>query len=244
MIMRGKSMHNMLRICIITIAFWSPAVLAQTLQIMPVTLGMPHGASTNTLFITNRGTAAETVQARPFLWNQTGGSDVLTPTGSLVVSPPMTIIAPGATQVFRILLRQPAEKTEISYRILFDELPPPVEDLSGVRLALRLSVPVFALPEAARKGGTVWSVLVGSSGAFLHAENTGVQHMRVLHPVLQQDDTAKIAVPSANVSYILAGATQDWPLPAGQGLAPGSTLHLTALSDQGPVDATVHVLQR
>jgi P pilus assembly chaperone PapD len=174
--MPAKYISIMLRSCIIILGMWSPAVLAQTLQIMPVTLGMPHGASSNTLFITNRGAEAEIVQARPFLWSQSSGSDVLSPTDALVVSPPMTSIAPGATQVFRILLQQQAEKVEVSYRILFDELPRPVEDLSGVRLALRLSVPVFALPEFATRGGTSWTVLVGETGAFLHAENNGVQH--------------------------------------------------------------------
>ena len=51
-------------------------------------------------------------------------------------------------------------------------------------------------------------------------------------------------MPSAASSYILAGAEQEWPLPEGRRLLPGSALHLTAASDQGPVDATVHVLQR
>ncbi len=233
-----------LRCCIILSSFWSPAVLAQTLQIMPVTLGMPHGALSNTLFITNRGTELEMVQARPFLWRQAAGADVLTPTGALVVSPPMTTIAPGATQVFRILLREPAEKIETSYRILFDELPPPIEDMSGVRLALRLSVPLFALPEQLAKGGADFSVLVNGNEAVLHAQNNGMQHLRIVHPALQQDGSDKMAISSAEVRYILPGAAQDWPLPAGKRFEPGSTLHLTALSDQGPVNATVHVLQR
>jgi fimbrial chaperone protein len=238
------STRAMLRYCIILLSFWSSTVLAQTLQIMPVTLGMPHGALSNTLFITNRGSEAEMVQARPFLWRQTDGADVLTPTETLVISPPMTSIAPGATQVFRVLLRQTAGKTETSYRILFDELPPTIEDTSGVRFALRLSVPLFALPEAPATGGTSFSVLVGSGGSFLHAENKGVQHLRIVHPVLQQDGSGKVDVVSAEVSYILPGAAQDWPLPAGRHFEPGSILHLTAVSDQGPVDATVHVLQR
>jgi fimbrial chaperone protein len=240
----GLTKYAMLRLCIIIIGFWSPAVLAQTLQIMPVTLGMPHGALSNTLFVTNRANDTQMVQARPFLWRQVGGADVLTPTDALVVSPPMTSIAPGATQVFRVLLRQPAEKTETSYRILIDELPPPLEDVSGVRLTLRLSVPLFALPEQVVKGGTDFSVLVDNNGAVLHAENNGVQHLRIVHPVLQQDGVGKIALSAAEISYVLAGASQDWPLPAGRRFAPGSVLHLTALSDQGPVDATVHVLQR
>lgn len=238
------STRFMLRYCIILVSFWSSAALAQTLQIMPVTLGMPHGALSNTLFITNRGSEAETVQARPFLWRQAAGADVLTPTETLAISPPMTSIAPGATQVFRILLRETAEKTETSYRILFDELPPPAEDTSGVRFALRLSVPLFALPQTPVKGGTSFSVFVSGGSAVLHAENKGVQHLRIVHPVLQQEGAGKIAVVSAEVSYILPGAAQDWPLPAGRSFEPGSILHLTALSDQGPVDATVHVLQR
>ena len=66
-----------LRLCIITILLWSPGVLAQTLQIMPVTLGMPHGALSNTIYITNRSTETETVQARPFLWSQSSAGDVV-----------------------------------------------------------------------------------------------------------------------------------------------------------------------
>ena len=242
--MHCLSMSTTLRYCIILLSFWSSTVLAQTLQIMPVTLGMPHGAVSNTLFITNRGAEAEMVQARPFLWRQRDGADVLTPTETLVISPPMTSIAPGATQVFRVLLRQTAGKTETSYRILFDELPPTIEDTSGVRFALRLSVPLFALPETPAKGGTNFSILVDDNGAVLHAENKGVQHMRIVHPVLQQDGSGKVDIASAEVSYILPGAAQDWPLPAGRRFEPGSILRLTALSDQGPVDATVHVLQR
>jgi fimbrial chaperone protein len=216
--MPAKYISIMLRSCIIILGMWSPAVLAQTLQIMPVTLGMPHGASSNTLFITNRGAEAEIVQARPFLWSQSSGSDVLSPTDALVVSPPMTSIAPGATQVFRILLQQQAEKVEVSYRILFDELPRPVEDLSGVRLALRLSVPVFALPEFATRGGTSWTVLVGETGAFLHAENNGVQHLRILHPRGCQSGLAAPGEPGAGARI---GSASDGSVGSGAGRCHG-----------------------
>jgi fimbrial chaperone protein len=224
--------------------FWSPAVLAQGLQIMPVSLSMQSGTMSNTLYITNRGSKAETVQARPFLWSQSSADDALTPTEALVVSPPMTVVAPGATQLFRILLREPAEKTETCYRLLFDELPSTDDDAAGVRLTVRLSVPLFALPEHALKSMITWSVIVDGSRAFLHAENQGTQHLRIVHLVLNEGSTGEIVVSSAASRYILPGAEQEWPLPEGRRPSPGSVLHLTAGSDQGPVDATVHVLQR
>jgi fimbrial chaperone protein len=218
--------------------------MAQALQIMPVSVGLSNEQLTNSLLVTNRSGEAQMVQVRPFAWEQAQGVDTLTPTESLAVSPPMTQIAAGATQVFRVLLRQRVQRTEASYRLLFDQLPPPGELLGGVRLTLRLSVPVFVKPDAPGTIGVAWSVLVDGSGARLHAENHGDAHMRVVHPVLTENDFAKIPVPSAEVSYILAGAAQEWPLPGGRRLAPGSVLHLTAASDQGPVDAMVHVLQR
>jgi fimbrial chaperone protein len=234
----------MLRVCIITLVLWSPAVLAQGLQIMPVSLSMQSGTMSNTLYITNRGSKAETVQARPFLWSQSSSGDVLTPTEDVVVSPPMTVVAPGATQLFRVLLREPAEKTETCYRLLFDELPAADDEAGGVRLTVRLSVPLFALPEQAIKSMPIWSVIVDGNRAFLHAENQGTQHLRIIHLMLNEGSTGEITVSAAASRYLLAGAEQEWPLPEGRRPAPGSVLHLTAGSDQGPVDATVHVQQR
>jgi len=219
-------------------------VSAQSLQIMPVSLGLSNAVLSNSLIVTNHSDQAQTVQVRSFLWSQTQSGDTLTPTDALSVSPPMTVIAAGAAQVFRIFLRQPTKGIEASYRLLFDELPPPDEPFGGVRLALRLSVPVFVKPAQSSGSGVAWSVLVDGSGAYLHAENHGAAHLRIIHPVLNQSVVSKLAVPAAEVCYILAGAAQDWPIPEGRRLQPGSVLRLTAASDQGPVDATVHVLQR
>jgi fimbrial chaperone protein len=239
-----KTLSITLLICIVTIAVWSGTVSAQALQIMPVSLSLSNADLSSTLVVTNRGDQAQTVQVRPFLWSQTKTGDTLTPTESLSASPPMTVIAAGATQVFRILLRQPTQGTEASYRLLFDQLPPPGEPFGGVRLALRLSVPVFVKPAQPGGSGVAWSVLIDDRGAYLHAENRGDLHLRIVHPVLNESVSSKMAVPAADVGYILAGAARDWPIPGGQKLQPGSVLHLTATSDQGPVDATVHVLQR
>jgi fimbrial chaperone protein len=229
---------------IATILCWPGVVLAQALQIMPVTLALPSGQLTATVFVVNRSAEPQTVQARPFLWRQSDGTDTLTPTEALAVSPPMTVIAAGATQVFRILLRQPAQTVESTYRLIFDEIPPPIDSVGGVRLTLRVSMPVFAQPALPTASAVQWSVLLDGAGAFLHAENHGSQHLHVIHPVLNENADPALGVPAASTCYILAGAVQDWRIKGGGRLEPGSIVRLTASSDQGSVDAMVHVRQR
>ncbi len=63
----------------------------------------------------------------------------------MVASPPAVTIAPGASQVARLILRKPPEGKEATYRLLVDQIPPPAAP-GTVRVALRLSIPVFAEP--------------------------------------------------------------------------------------------------
>jgi fimbrial chaperone protein len=218
-------------------AWLTHAARAQALLITPVSLSLQPGQMTAVIYVTNRGADQQTVQLRPFAWDQAGGTDNLTPTNLLAVSPPMIDIDSGATQLFRIVLRQPAAGVEMSYRLLFDELPPP--GLTGtIRVALRLSVPVFALPQTPGQPALSWSIGLGS-GATLNCENHGTAHVRIVSPVLTQVPGARLGL-SARATYILPGASQSWPIEGGQRLHPGSTVRLTADSDQGPIDASVH----
>jgi fimbrial chaperone protein len=214
------------------------AARAQALLITPVSLSLQPGQMTAVIYVTNKGGDAQTVQLRPFAWDQAGGTDNLTPTSLLAASPPMTDIDAGATQLFRIVLRQPAEGVETSYRLLFDELPPPGET-GTIRVALRLSVPVFALPHTPGQAALHWSIVLGGGGATLNGENRGTAHIRIVSPVLTQAPGARLGL-SAKATYILPGASQSWPIEGGQRLHAGSTVRLTADSDQGPIDASVH----
>ena len=213
---------------------------AQALQIMPVRVELRPGQLAATIFVTNKGTEDQTLQLRPFAWNQGSGEDTLVPTRLLAVSPPIIDIEAGATQVFRLVLRQPAADVEASYRLLFDELPPPA--VPGlVRMALRISVPVFAAPQAAPEKNVAWTVVLDREGALLTGTNRGNGHLHILDPELTEDDGAAFAVPAAQTAYLLPGAARSWRIKGGGRLQAGSTLRLTAKSDQGPVDAAVHV---
>src|SRR4051794_23166458 len=96
---------------------------AQSLSVLPVNVFLAPGQKAATLTVTNQGTSATAIQIRGYAWSQKDGSDQLTPSDALVVSPPLASIAAGATQVVRIILRQAPTAQEATYRILLDQIP-------------------------------------------------------------------------------------------------------------------------
>jgi len=118
---------------------------AQALSVLPVNIFFAPGERATSLTVTNQGKAETAIQIRAFDWSQKGNDDQLAPTGVVVLSPPIAKLAPGATQVIRIVLRQSPATSEATYRILVDQIPPPAEP-GVVHMVLRMSIPIFVQP--------------------------------------------------------------------------------------------------
>jgi fimbrial chaperone protein len=136
---------------------------AQSIAIAPVTIALAPGELTTTVTVTNRGSTQTAVQVRPFSWDQAGSEDRLLPTRDLLVSPPIARIDPGKTQTIRILLKKAPQSKEDSYRIFFDDIPAELPS-NGVRVALRISIPVFALPPHPVKRELKWEIHATAPG--------------------------------------------------------------------------------
>lgn len=212
---------------------------AQALEVAPVNVLLPAGAMATTLSVINRGAQPMPIQVRAFAWDQRGGIDHLTRTNDLMVSPPIVVVAPGAAQVIRLVLRRPAGSVEQAFRILLDQIPPPGAP-GIVRIALRLSIPVFAEPAARAAAALAWRVDGRGAGReVLTATNRGGAHARILDPRLSAPNGAKLTVEPDINPYVLAGATRRWRI-AGR-VPPGARLRLTARTDAGGIDRTVSV---
>lgn len=217
----------------------STPVQGQGLQLEPVSLAFQPGQMAAILMVTNKAAAEVAVQARPFRWSQAGGEDLLAPTDQLAVSPPITRIPPGQTQTFRLVLRQPPAGTEGSFRVLLDELPAPTAG-GAVRIALRMSVPVFATVPGQQPVLT-WRVGQDARGAYLSALNSGGGHVRIINPQLTTASGVRVAGATGQLPYVLPHSERIWRLDHQAPLSPGMRLRLAALSDAGPITATVRV---
>jgi fimbrial chaperone protein len=218
------------------LADYSPAE-AQGLTVLPVSIQLVPGQMATALTVINQTDSETAFQVRAFAWAQPGtGDDQLTPTNELLASPPLGTAGAGATQVVRLVLRRPASNKEATYRILLDQIPPPASP-GTVRIALRLSIPVFAEPAVRVAPHVQWHIENDGRQPHLVAVNDGTQHETVRDLAL---GAAKIDAKTS--PYILAGATRRWRILAPSALSAGASLRLTGRGDTGGIDQSVQVI--
>jgi fimbrial chaperone protein len=215
---------------------------AQALSVLPVNIHMEPGEQATTLTVTNQGTDKTAVQIRAYAWNQDGDNDQLTPSSEVVVAPPIASIAPGDTQVVRLILRKPPKGKEATYRIILDQIPPAAEP-GVVHVVLRLSIPIFAQPTTRALAHVDFSAEVKDGQAYLVGINDGLRHEAIRDIELTTGDGRKMKVEAGASPYILAGTTRHWKIDAPDAAPLSSdTLRLTARSDAGNLEQQVQVV--
>lgn len=214
-------------------------VAAQPLGISPVTLQLAPGQAATSLTVTNQGDRPTAIQLRVFAWNQDKGEDELVTTDHLIISPPITTIAPAATQVVRLMLRRPATGKEASYRILLDQIPAATEP-GVVQVALRVSMPLFAAPVTRIASALRYHLEQRDGRPWLVAVNTGSRHETVRDIQLTSADGRHLKIADGVLPYVLAGATRRWLIVEMGGAAKWqSKVELSARGDLGPIRVSV-----
>lgn len=217
------------------------AARAQALAVLPVNLLLSPGQRATTLTVTNQGTSETAIQIRAYTWSQKDGNDQLAATDVVVVSPPLATIAAGATQVVRLILRQPPQGLEATYRILIDQIPPPAE-AGVVHVVLRLSIPIFAQPTTRAVAHVQFHTERDAGQLYLVGVNDGLRHEVIRDIALSTTAGGKLKVDAGASPYILAGATRRWHITAQDSLPlPNEFLKLTAHGDSGVIEQQVTV---
>lgn len=219
----------------------APAAEAASLRVVPTLLDVASPTVATSIRVTNEGAAAVSVQVRVFRWTQVNGEDVLEPTTTVVVSPPIALLQPGVENVVRVIRTSPSPVIgEEAYRLLVDELPDPAAPpAAGVNLLVRHSIPVF-FGAAASAPDLRWSIAPAEGGYALTASNAGERRLRVADLELT-DAAGRVAGAAPGLAgYVLGGSTATFVV-SGSGLVPGSTASISARSEAGPFNATVRL---
>lgn len=215
---------------------------AQSLTVLPVNIQMAPNQMATSLTLINQGDAETSVQVRVLKWSQAAGEEELVATSDVLVSPPIATIAPGATQIVRLVLGKKPLGSESTYRILVDQIPPAAAP-GTVRIALRLSIPVFAAPATRAAPRVKYYIETKDGQAALVAVNGGGRHETMREVTLTNSGGDGLTTTANSSPYILAGATRRWAItnPARPPL-PGETLRLTGRGDAGAVDQSILVV--
>lgn len=203
---------------------------AASLQVSPTGLALAPTQNADVLTLTNSGSEPLRAQVRVFQWTQHDGKDVLEPTRDIVATPAMLAVAPGASQLVRVVRLAPPGAVEGSYRVVVSELPPPKKDgaKAGLQFALQYSLPVFLLPPGAPASGG-YALHARKIGNMLEVSNTGRLHAR-LSSLAQVGAGGKGTVLFPGLlGYVLPGQTMRWPLPPATD--PGSNAFAAVIND-------------
>lgn len=198
---------------------------AAGLGVSPTLLEFAPAEMAKGLTLRNTGTTVLRAQVRVFAWEQRDGKDVLEPSTALIASPPFLNIAPGGSQMVRIIQRSglapEAGFGERSFRILVDELPDPAPDdvgahhpsgaQPGLTFLLRFSIPVFIASNSDTSAAKLnWRLQNNETGLQLVTDNNGNSRAQITDIQLMSRDGRVLYKHKGLAGYVLSGSVRRW----------------------------------
>jgi fimbrial chaperone protein len=151
-----------------------------------------------------------TIRAYALDWSQANGEDVYAETNAMIVSPPIFTIPPGGTQLVRVGLRN-ASADPKAYRLIVEEVPEALPS-GGIRVALRLNLPLYASVAPGDAAELRWSAMRGPDGGWtIEAANPGRGYVR-LNSELAQSATGIRFADTIAFGTVLPGASRRWTI--------------------------------
>jgi fimbrial chaperone protein len=200
-----------------------PAAHAAAVVLWPINPTIAADQRATALWVENRGSDPVTLQVRAFGWSQSNGEDHYAQQDEVVASPPIATVAPGKRQLVRVIRRDGApQDAERSYRLLIDELPPPLEaarpgqTIAHLAVQMRYSIPLFTYRNPANPAPPALNARIIAEGdkRFVQISNAGQVHARLVDLRMAQG-SRPVSILSGLVGYVLPGVTMRWQLPAG-----------------------------
>ena len=184
---------------------------AGSLRVDPVRLEISADRRSATLTISNVEQVPVTIRAYPLAWRQVDGEDRYEESSALIVSPPVFTIPAGGTQIVRIGLRSPAAARN-AYRLMVEEVPEARPD-GGIRVALRLNLPLFAMLDQGSSSQLSWAAWRQADRSWVvEASNRGASYVRVA-PAEAAAATGVRWDGAANM-VVLPGSSRRWVIGA------------------------------
>ena len=219
-------------------ALWSVCASAASIEVNPVRLTLSAAQPVAALTVRNAGTQPVGLHLQVMAWTQVNATDQYAATRELLVTPPIFMLAPGAAQTVRVGLRRAIDaERELAYRLYVQEIPDSAAPQgSGVRIALRIGVPVFVPPRTPAAPLLSWRAKQEASGIVLHTENAGKAHARIVELKLIAGSQT---VAETSGAYVLPGQAWRWRLAGSRMTVPAAPLRVTVKTDLGSSDADV-----
>ena len=212
--------------------------LAGVFSVVPVRIYMTPRDRAVAVTITNEGDTPVVLQADINQWKQKpDGTDELTPTEDLILSPPIVKLGPKARQVVRLARLVPPDATrQLTYRMILREVPEATQrkDNIQVTIALALSMPVFITPPLAKRAVECRGTPGDPGNLNVACSNIGSAYGQIREILVREGE--RLIGRFEGGPYILPGAEKVLPIKLerfGPADAPLSKAQLAVTFDDG-----------
>lgn len=214
---------------------------AGSFSVSPVRVTLSASQPVVAMTVQNSEPEPTVVQLELVRWSQQNGQDIYTPTKDLLATPPIFTLPANSKQIIRIGLRKPQDASnEAAYRIFLHEIPgPPKPGFQGLRVALKIGVPIFIPANLVASTSLRWSAKVSANNQLkISASNVGNTHTQIFSIKILQPNGQQLAVQQL-ANYVLPGQAKEWLFKLEQ--MPVGPLHLFAKTDAGDMQAEISV---
>lgn len=188
---------------------------AGTFRVDPVNIVLAENRAATELRLTNAEAAPVGVRVTALRWTQREGKDVYEPTDDVIASPPIFTVAPRGTQLVRFGLRRRIPGA--AYRIIVEEIPQAKAAGVGIRVALKIDLPLY-VATGGKPAALTWSVRRAADGTLVaesrnaggtHAQVKGVQALDSAGRPLGRSDSRGVVLPGSMRAWSLGSATGE-----------------------------------
>jgi fimbrial chaperone protein len=218
------------------------AAHASSFNISPIRAELSGAHRTEVLTLRNAEDEPVVVEVHVVQWSQENGEEQLEDTRDVLVTPPVMQIPGNGEQIVRLALRREADANrELTYRVIFQEVPQAAApEFTGLRVALRISIPIFVAPAHAQaKSEMAWEAHWRDDGNLeLAATNRGSGHLQVIDFDVDLPG-ANAALHGNTAKYVLPGSRMIWTLKPPENADKQGSISIHGRSDQGEFSADV-----
>lgn len=200
--------------------FQAEPLSAATYKVAPVQVTLSAGRPSALLTLSNESDETLRFQISAFAWDAgPHGEMKLEPTTDVTFFPELLSLEPGKERKVRVGVAPRTGGVERTYRIFFQELPPPETSASPsggsqVRVLTRMGIPIFVTPPAPKESGALESATLAGGVLRFRVHNTGNVHLRLQGVTVHGEDAAGKRVLDTQVEgwYVLAGEARDYEI--------------------------------
>ena len=190
-------MLKMLKFMVLGAAVSAMLPSSNALELAPTMITLERDHPIATLRLVNDGATAKTYELTGFVWKQPDGSDQLSNAPTLIITPPVTSLAPGEEALVRIGLASPSihGDAEETFRVRVRDITPTGPNVpNALRIRMEFLLPVIVPANAPEPKLRLADAREQDGALCIRLRNDGNAYQKIIGIGGHQDTVEMISI--------------------------------------------------